>query len=125
MGVQMPYMICKKCDVYYELADENARKDLKTCRCGVEMDYYEKLDDYLHSRDCIIRENPSPLIERLMMDYESAISRIILLCLREITLDLGIKRFMLVLQGKKSPFIMKYKLNILKTYGMLSNFTEE
>jgi superfamily II DNA helicase RecQ len=32
---------------------------------------------------------------------------------------------MLVLKGKKSPFIMKYQLDNLKTYAMLSNFTEE
>ncbi len=120
----MPYMLCKKCDVYYEIADENAEKDLKTCQCGSKMKYYEKLEDYLKSRDQIINGNSLPLMHRLVMDYESAISRIILQCLSEITIDLGIKRFMLVLKGKKSPFILKYKLDNLKTYGMLSNFTE-
>jgi len=121
----MPYMICKKCDVYYELADESAGKDLKTCRCGYGMEYYEKLDDYLKFRDRIIHENSLPIIDRLIMDYESVISKIILMCLKEITIDLGIKRFMLVLKGKKSPFILKYKLDSLKSYGMLSNFTEK
>ena len=32
---------------------------------------------------------------------------------------------MLVLKGNKSPFILKYELNKLETYAMLSNFSEE
>ena len=121
----MPYMICKKCDVYYEIDDENAGNDLKTCQCGFKMNYYEKLEDYLNSKDCCVNGNSIPVIERLIMDYESSISRIIIQCMAEIPFDLGIKRFMLVLRGKNSPFILKYKLDRLKTYSMLSNFTEE
>jgi superfamily II DNA helicase RecQ len=83
------------------------------------------LEDYLNSKDCCVNGNSIPVIERLIMDYESSISRIIIHCMAEIPLDLGIKRFMLVLRGKNSPFILKYKLDRLKTYSMLSNFTEE
>ena len=121
----MPYMICKKCDVYYEIADENAGNDLKTCQCGFKMKYYEKLEDYLNTKHRSINGNSIPVMERLILDYESSISRIVIQCLVEIPLDLGIKRFMLVLRGKNSPFILKYKLDRLKTYSMLSNFTEE
>jgi superfamily II DNA helicase RecQ len=121
----MPYMICKKCDIYYELADENAEKDLKICQCGSRMKYYEKLEDYLNSMEYNINGTPMNIMDRLTMDYESAISRIILQCLSEIPIDLGIKRFMLVLKGNKSPFISKYELDKLKTYAMLSNFSEE
>ena len=120
----MPYMICKKCDIYYELADENAEKDLKICQCGSRMKYYEKLEDYLNSMELNINGTLN-IMDRLTMDYESAISRIVLQCLSEIPIDLGIKRFMLVLKGNKSPFILKYELNKLETYSMLSNFSEE
>ena len=48
----MPFMICKKCDVYYEIADESVEKDLKVCQCGLTMKYYERLEDYLNSVDC-------------------------------------------------------------------------
>jgi superfamily II DNA helicase RecQ len=120
----MPYMICKKCDVYYEITDEYSEKDLQVCQCGFGMDYFEKLEDYLNSVDCDIKDS-IPVMDRLVMDYESAISRIILQCLYEIPIDLGIKRFMLVLKGNESPFILKYKLNKLDTYAMLSNFSEE
>ncbi len=121
----MPYMICKKCDVYYEIADEKAEKDLKTCQCGSKMKYYEKLEDFLNSKERKTNGNSIPVIERLVIDYESAISRIILQCMLEIPIELGIKRFMLILNGKESPFITKYKLYKLKTYGMLFNYTEE
>jgi hypothetical protein len=77
----MHYMICKKCDVYYEIADENSEKDLKTCKCGSKMKYYEKLEDYLNSQDRNICENPISVMDRLIMDYESAITRIILIAL--------------------------------------------
>lgn len=117
-------MICKKCDIYYELADENAEKDLKICQCGSRMKYYEKLEDYLNSMELNINGTLN-IMDRLTMDYESAISRIILQCLSEIPIDLGIKRFMLVLKGNKSPFILKYELNKIETYSMLSNFSEE
>ncbi len=114
-------MICKKCDVYYEITDENAVKEIETCQCGLKMDYYVNMEDYLN---CKAKEKSLPTIDRLILDYESAISRIVLQCLSEITLDLGIKRFMLVLMGKNSPFILKYKLDKIRTYSMLSNFTE-
>ncbi len=120
----MPFMICKKCDVYYELADIDAEKDLKVCQCGFTMKYYERLEDYLSSVDCKTDES-LPVMDRLVMDYESAISRIILRCLSEIPIDMGVKRFMLILKGNDSPFIFKYKLDKLNTYAMLSNFSEE
>ena len=120
----MPFMICKKCDVYYEIADESVEKDLKVCQCGLTMKYYERLEDYLNSADCKTNEN-LPVMDRLVMDYESAITRIILHCLSEIPIDLGIKRFMLVLKGNDSPFIFKYKLDKLNAYAILSNFSEE
>jgi superfamily II DNA helicase RecQ len=120
----MPFMICKKCDVYYEIADKNAIKDLKVCKCGLTMKYYERLEEYLNSADC--NTNASlPVMDRLVMDYESSISRIILQCLLDMPIDLGIKRFMLVLKGNDSPFIFKYNLDKLNTYAMLSNFSEE
>ncbi len=121
----MPYMICKKCDVYYEIADEIVGKDLRTCQCGSKMKYYEKLEDYLKSKNENSNEKQIPLIDRLIMDYESAISRIILQCMAEIPIELGIKRIMLVLKGKKSPFIKKNELDQLKTYAIFSNFSEE
>jgi superfamily II DNA helicase RecQ len=118
----MPFMICRNCDVYYEIVDEYLEKDIKTCQCGSSMKYYNKLEDYLNSNT---NNRPLPIMTRLTADYESAISRIVLECILEIPIELGIKRLMLVLKGNNSPFIVKYKLNRLKTYGFLPNFREE
>lgn len=119
----MPFMICKICDVYYEIADKNLGKNLKTCQCGCEMIYYEKLEDYMNSN--IQKSTSKPTIEKLTSDYESALSRMILMCLEQVPVKLGIKRLMLVLKGSSSPFIFKYNINKLETYGILPNFSEE
>jgi superfamily II DNA helicase RecQ len=119
----MPFMICKNCDVYYEIADKNLGENLKTCQCGCEMIYYDKLEDYLNSNSQKSRSKPT--IEKLTSDYESAISRMILMCLKQVPVQLGIKRLMLVLKGSSSPFIFKYNINKLETYGILTNFSEE
>lgn len=119
----MPFMICKNCDVYYEIADKNLVEDLKTCQCGSKMNYYEKLEHYLNSN--IPKSRSEPTIEKLILDYESALSRMILLGLKQVPVQLGIKRLMLVLKGSSSPFIFKYKINQLETYGILTNFSEE
>lgn len=118
----MPFMICRNCDVYYEIADENLENDLKTCQCGSSMSYYDKIEDYLNSN--IIKERSVPLMERLTADYESALSRIILMSLNQMPIKLGIKRLILVLKGNNSPFIFKYDINRLETYGILKNFSE-
>ena len=118
----MPFMICGNCDVYYEIADENLENDLKTCQCGCSMSYYDKLEDYLNLK---AKESSLPLIEKITADYESAISRIILQCLKQVPIQLGIKRLMLVLKGNNSPFIHKYDINRLETYGILKNFSEK
>jgi len=118
----MPFMICGNCDVYYEIADENLENDLKTCQCGCSMSYYDKLEDYLNSNN---NEKSLPLMEKITADYESALSRIILQCLKQVPIKLGIKRLMLVLNGSNSPFILKYDINRLETYGILTNFSEK
>ena len=117
-GLKMPFMICKNCDVYYEIADKNLCEDLKTCRCGCSM-----IEDYLNSNVQTTRS--VPIMDKLRSDYESALSRIILLCLNQVPVKLGIKRLMLVLKGNNSSFIFKYKINELETYGILNNFSEE
>ena len=44
----MPYLICDKCDVYYEL-QEGAPEDYEVCECGNKLKYYDSLDSYLKS----------------------------------------------------------------------------
>ena len=119
----MPFKICKNCDVYYEITDKDLGEDLKTCQCGSSMSYYEKIEDYLNSN--VQKTRSVPLMDKLTSDYESALSRIVLMCLDQVPIKLGIKRLMLVLMGKNSSFIFKYDINKLETYGILNNFSEK
>lgn len=121
--LKLPFMICKNCDVYYEIADKNLGEDLKTCQCGCSMSYYEKLEDYLNSK--IQNQSSVSTMDKLTSDYESALSRMVLMCLDQVPVKLGIKRLMLILRGKNSPFVFKYNINRLETYGILNNFSED
>ncbi len=51
----MPYLICNKCDIYYEVENKNELNDLDTCTCGNELIFYENIEDYLN------KELDSPL----------------------------------------------------------------
>lgn len=64
-------------------------------------------------------------IETLIQDYESAVCKIILYCITELSFPLGIKKTISVLKGSKSTFIINYRLHNLATYSTLSTFTGE
>ncbi|MBC7100931.1 MAG: NERD domain-containing protein, partial [Methanobacteriales archaeon] len=40
----MPYLICDKCNVYYEIEDEE--EIFEFCECGNRLKYYESLEEY-------------------------------------------------------------------------------
>lgn len=41
----MPYLVCYKCDVYYEVETEEEVYELTHCECGEKLIYFENLDD--------------------------------------------------------------------------------
>ena len=52
----MPYLICEKCEIYYEI-ESNFDSDLKTCeKCTAELKYCENFDDYYKTKN--ISQNP-------------------------------------------------------------------
>ena len=55
--------------------------------------------------------------------YESAIARIVLLCVSELPFPLGIRKTSDVLKGSKATFILRYELQSLRTYGILSHYS--
>lgn len=65
------------------------------------------------------------IIEKLIQDYESAVSKIVLYCVKELPFSLGIKKTISLLKGSKSTFIIDHKLHNLATYSTLSTFTGE
>jgi thioredoxin-related protein len=42
----MPFLICDKCNIYYEIDDMEEKKSLDHCECGSTLKYSENLDDY-------------------------------------------------------------------------------
>ena len=64
-------------------------------------------------------------LENIIRDYENAVCKIILYCVAELPFHLGISRTMSVLRGSKSTFVIRYGLNRLATYSMLSMFGRE
>jgi len=41
----MSYLVCYKCDVYYEVETEEEVRELTHCECGEELIYFENLED--------------------------------------------------------------------------------
>ncbi len=41
----MGYLVCKECNGYYELEENESLLDFESCQCGAELTYVETLDD--------------------------------------------------------------------------------
>ena len=44
----MPYLICDKCNLYYEIQDKSEMDDFSKCECGNELQFYETIEDYMN-----------------------------------------------------------------------------
>lgn len=64
-------------------------------------------------------------IEQIIKDFEQALTRIILYCVSETPLSLGIKNTIGILKGAKSTFFIEHNLHQLATYGILPTLTSE
>lgn len=42
---KMSYLVCYKCDVYYEVETEEEVRELTHCECGEKLIYFENLED--------------------------------------------------------------------------------
>lgn len=118
----MAYWICEKCKLYYPARNEH-KINLK-CKCGGKLTWYEKIPQYSSEESDTIHREFSPAIQKVITEYETAISRIILNCIDELYFPVSTKITMLILQGVQTPFIKKHRLNELETYSMLSNFSQ-
>ncbi|MGC9516676.1 MAG: hypothetical protein ACP5C3_03140 [Methanomicrobiales archaeon] len=45
----MPYLICRSCNGYYQIHDDESLEDYDTCRCGGELIYVDELEDYFNN----------------------------------------------------------------------------
>ncbi len=44
----MPYLICDKCNIYYEIHKIEEIEDFSVCECGNELKFYETLEEYIN-----------------------------------------------------------------------------
>ena len=44
----MPYLICDKCNVSYEIENISEMDDFHTCSCGNELKFYETVEEYMY-----------------------------------------------------------------------------
>lgn len=119
----MAYWICEKCKLYYPA--RNQHKINKKCKCGGTLQYYEKIPQNNNQEYNNKQKDVSHIMEKLIIDYESALSRIILNCIDELDFPVNTKITMLILQGIQTPFIEKHELDQLETFSMLSNFSQK
>lgn len=64
-------------------------------------------------------------VNQVKQDYEAAVSRLILYSLSELPFSLGMKRFINVLKGTKSSFVIDNQLHQLPTFSIFSAFPAE
>lgn len=118
----MAYWICEKCKLYIPAASRH--KINRKCKCGGQLQWHEKKPQNSELEHEYYYKEITPFMHKLIMGYESAITRIILNCVDEVYLPVSTKITMLILQGNPTPFIIKHQLDQLETYSMLSNFTQ-
>lgn len=60
----MPYLICDKCEVFYEIDSDFDFSDFNTCqKCGENLKYYESFDEFNNEKDLEgVHEGKSPNI---------------------------------------------------------------
>ncbi len=46
----MPYLICDKCNLYYEIEEKNEMNDFHTCECGNELQYFNTIEEYMYGK---------------------------------------------------------------------------
>lgn len=122
----MPYLVCDRCDVYYEIQDKDEMLELSHCECGNPLKYYDSLEEYLYTEDKVQNtRKQDEMMEELVNSCESAIARIIIYCVRELPFPMGINNTIGILKGSKSSFILDYNLNNLSTYSIFADFSKK
>lgn len=64
-------------------------------------------------------------IAAILSDYEKVVARIILFCVTELSIPLGVKRLIDVLKGNRNSFALNNELNRLNTFSALTSFTRD
>jgi len=60
----MGYLVCEKCEGYYELQENESPQDFSSCECGGNLKFVENLSEYYH-----IPEKPATKGERSFLEF--------------------------------------------------------
>jgi hypothetical protein len=60
----MPYLICDKCNLYYEIEDRIEINDFHTCECGNELQYFKTIEEYMYGEPSKSPDNSAEVDEK-------------------------------------------------------------
>lgn len=124
----MPFLICRRCNISYEIYSKGEPLEIATCTCGNQFEYVESLEENLNNKKDNVEKTTTKddeVIDQLIVAYESIIAKIVLYSVYEIPFSVTQGNLNKVIRGSKSSFIRKNKLASLRTYGIFSNFSRE
>lgn len=121
--IQFPFIVCKRCNLYYEVHSPDKPVELGTCDCGNTFEYYESMDDLPDKDSNSIVPSKVEIIDDLIVSYESVTARIILYCVDELPFPVSETNLIKVLRGSNARFIRDNNLSNLTSYRILVNFS--
>lgn len=123
--IQFPFIVCKRCNLYYEIHIPDKPIELGTCDCGNTFEYYESLDEHPDKDNNSTVSSKVEIIDSLIVSYESVTARIILYCVDELPFPVSETNLIRVLRGSKARFVMDNNLSHLTCYRILVNFSRK
>lgn len=123
--IQFPFIVCKRCNLYYEIHSHDKPIELGTCNCGKTFEYYESMDKHPDKDNNSTVPSKVETIERLIVSYESVTARFILYCVDELPFPVSEANLIRVLRGSKTCFVRDNNLSNLTSYRILVNFSRK
>lgn len=69
----MPYLICDKCNSYYEIQDRKEIDDLRFCECGKRLKYFDDHEEYINGQQHSKIPNTQIHDEKALLEHEMRI----------------------------------------------------
>lgn len=123
--IQFPFIVCKHCNLYYEVHSPDKPVELGTCDCGNTFEYYESMDEHPDKDNNSIGPSKVEIIDDLIVYYESVTARIILYCVDELPFPVSETNLIRVLRGSNARFVRDNNLSNLTSYRILVNFSRK
>lgn len=119
----MPFLVCENCNIYYEIHTTGELVELGNCKCGTKLRYFKSIEEYYEEIETSSLEEDE-FFSYLYSSMESAVARIIIYCIQELSFPLGINKLIEVLRGSNTTFIIDYKIYPLDSYSSLSHLSK-